>query len=51
MAAANAAENHGDEWPEAVRKLDLIFTMRDMYITSNLDPLTKFSSSSRNAKV
>ena len=30
--------------------LDLIFTMRDRYINSNLDPLTKFSTSSKNNK-
>ena len=31
-------------------RLDLIITMRDTYINSNLDPLTKFSSSSRSTK-
>ena len=29
-------------------RLDLIFSMRDIYITPNLNPLTKFTSSSRN---
>ena len=32
------------------KRLDLIFTMRDIYINSNLDSLTKYSSSSRNIK-
>ena len=30
--------------------LDLIFSMRDIYINSNLNPLTKFTSSSRSTK-
>ena len=30
--------------------LDLIFTMRDIYINSNLNPLTKFTGSSRSTK-
>ena len=29
-------------------RLDLILSMKDIYINSNLNPLTKFSSSSRN---
>ena len=29
-------------------RFDLILTMRDIYINSNLNPLTKFTSSSRN---
>ena len=29
-------------------RLDLIFTIRDLYINSNLNTLTKFSSSGRN---
>ena len=29
-------------------KLDLIFTMRDIHIISNLDPPTKFDSSNRS---
>ena len=29
-------------------RLDLIFSMRDIYINPNLNPLTKFTSSSRN---
>ena len=37
MAAAQAAENHGDKWG---------LTLRDIYINSNLNPLTKFTSSS-----
>ena len=40
MAAALAAENHVDKWG-----LNLIFIMRDIYINSNLNPLTKFFSS------
>ena len=31
-------------------RLDLVITMRDIYINSNLDPITKFSISSRNTK-
>ena len=31
-------------------KLDLIFTMRDIYINSNLNTLTKFTSSSRSTE-
>ena len=31
-------------------RLDLIFSMRDIYINFNLNPLTKFTSSSRSAK-
>ena len=30
--------------------LDLIFSMRDIYINSNLNPLTTFTSSSRSTK-
>ena len=30
--------------------LDLIFKMRDVYIHSNLDPTTKFSTSSRSTE-
>ena len=31
-------------------RLDLIFSMRDIYINSNLNPLTKFTSSSRSTE-
>ena len=31
-------------------RLDLIISMRDTYINSNLNPLTKFTSSSRSTK-
>ena len=31
-------------------RLDLIFSIRDIYISSNLDPLSKFTSSSRSTK-
>ena len=31
-------------------KLDLIFTMMDICIDSNLDPLTKFNGNSRGTK-
>ena len=40
MAATQAAENHGDEWG-----LTWYF-LRDICINSNLNPLTRFSSSS-----
>ena len=32
-------------------RVDLIFSKRDIYINSNLDPLTKFTSSSRSTKL
>ena len=32
-------------------RLDLIFSMRDIYINSNLNPLKKFTSSSRSTKL
>ena len=32
-------------------RLDLIFSMRDIYINSNLNPLTKLTSSSRSTKL
>ena len=32
-------------------RLDLIFSMRDIYINSNLNPLTKFTSSSRSTEL
>ena len=41
MAAAQAAENHGD---------GLILSIRDIYIDSNLNPLTKSTNSSRSTK-
>ena len=31
-------------------RLDMILSMRDIYISSNLDPLTQFTSSSRSTK-
>ena len=31
-------------------RLDLIFSMRDIYINSNLNPFTKFTSSSRSTE-
>ena len=44
MAAAQAAENHGDEW-------GLTWYLRwGIYINSNLNPLTKITSSSRSTK-
>ena len=36
--------------PQRWVRLDLIFSMRDIYISSNLNPLTKFTSSSRSTK-
>ena len=39
MEAALTAENHEDSG------LNLIFTLRDIYINPNLNPLTKFFSS------
>ena len=32
-------------------RLDLIFSMRDIYINSNLNPSSKFTSSSRSTKI
>ena len=43
MAAAQAAESHGDEF-------DLILTMSDIYINSNTNPLTNFTRSSRSTE-
>ena len=58
MAAAQAAENLIlvgtwyllvlDTWN--LLRLDLTLSMRDIYINSNLNPLTKFNSSSRSTK-
>ena len=31
-------------------RLDLIFTVRDTHVSSNLNPLTKFTDSSRNTE-
>ena len=39
------AKNHGNEL-----RRDLIFFMRDIYINSNLNPLIKFTSSSRSTE-
>ena len=36
--------------PWSSMRLDLIFSMRDLYINSNLNPLTKFTSSSKSTK-
>ena len=47
MAAAQAVENHGYEWGS----MDLILTMRDIYINSNLNPLPKFTGSSRSTEL
>ena len=44
MAAAQAAENHEDERP------DVMLLMRDICINSNLNPLAKFTSSSRSTE-
>ena len=33
-----------------ILRLDLIFSMTDIYINSNLNPLTKFTSSIRSTK-
>ena len=41
MTAAQAAENYGDEWGLTW------YILRDIYINSNLNPLTKFTRSSR----
>ena len=42
MAAAQATENHGDEW-------DLTWYFQwGIYVNSNLNPLTKFTSNSRS---
>ena len=32
-------------------RLDLIFSMRDIYINCNLNPFTKFTSSSRSTEL
>ena len=45
IAPAQTAENHGDDV-----RFDLILTMRDIYINSNLNPVTRFTSNSRSTK-
>ena len=45
MTAVQAAESHADEWG-----LGLILMTRAIYINSNLNPLTKITSSSRSTK-
>ena len=45
IAPAQTAENHGDDV-----RFDLILTMRDIYMNSNLNPVTKFTSNSRSTK-
>ena len=39
-----------NSWKPWRWRLDLILFMRDIYINSNLNPLTKFTSSSRSTK-
>ena len=46
MAAAQSAENQGDECGR-----DLIFSMRDIYINSNLSTRKKFTSSRRSTEL
>ena len=48
MAAAQAAENHGDKWGLTYLQYLQILTRRDIYIISNVKPLTEFTSSSTN---
>ena len=44
-------DNSTSSWkPWRWMKLDLIFSMRDIYINSNLNPLTKFTCSSRSTE-
>ena len=44
--------NYGSSWkPWKWVRLDLIFSMRDVYISSNLNPHTKFTNSSRSNKL
>ena len=45
IAPAQAVENYGDEWC-----FDLICTMMDIYIYSNPNPFTKFTSGSRSTE-
>ena len=45
LAAAKGPENHGDE-----KSLPLIHLVRNIYINSNLNPLAKFTSSSRSTE-
>ena len=47
----NYSENHGDEWKLwRWARLDLILIMRDIFINSNLNPLTKITGSSRSTE-
>ena len=45
LAAAKGPENHEDE-----KSLPLIHLVRNIYINSNLNPLAKFTSSSRSTE-
>ena len=43
--------NYGSRKPWRWVRLDLIFSMRDIYINSNLNPLTKFTRSRRSTEL
>ena len=47
----NDGNSTGSSKPWRLVMLDLILTMRDIYINSNLNPLTKFASSSKSTKL
>ena len=50
VISMNCGRNTRNWKPRRWIRLDLIFSMRDIYINSNLNPLTKFTSSSRSTK-
>ena len=50
VISMNYASSTSSWKPWRWMRLDLIFSMRDIYINSNLNPLTKFTSSSRSTK-
>ena len=50
VISANGSSSTSSWKPWRWERFDLIFLMRDIYINSNLNPLTKFTSSSRTTK-
>ena len=51
VISVNYGSSTSSRKPWRWMRLDLIFSMKDIYINSNLNPLTKFTSSSRSTKL
>ena len=51
VISMNYASSTGSWKPWRWMRIDLIFSMWHIYISSNLNPLTKFTSSSRSTKI